>query len=52
MSRPSSAFVPGRVYELTPATYAAWGASQLADAVERREFEAAVTGLASTYTPN
>lgn len=44
--------IPGRVYELTPATYAAWGASRLADAAERREFEAAVTGLASTYTPN
>lgn len=47
-----TAFVPGRVYELTPETYATWGASRLADAVERREFEAAVTGLASTYTPN
>lgn len=52
MSRPSSAFVPGQVYELTPETYAAWGASRIADAAERREFEAAVTGLASTYTPN
>lgn len=44
--------IPGRVYELTPETPATWDASRLTDAVERREFEAAVTGLASTYTPN
>ncbi|MER7213533.1 hypothetical protein ABT340_41270 [Streptosporangium sp. NPDC000239] len=43
--------IPGRVYPLTPETYALWGASRLDFAADQREADALIARLRKAY-PN